>query len=77
MNGVDFANLGSAGRGSLGTGAAGMAVYPYDASDAASLIKAADGVLMFGAKKAGKNSIYLVGGDADIEAGVISHRAVG
>jgi len=66
MNGVDFANLGAAGRGNLGI-SAGMAVYPYDAGDAASLIKAADGVLMFGAKQSGKNSIYLVGGDAEIE----------
>jgi two-component system cell cycle response regulator len=67
INGVDFANLGAGGRGNLGI-SAGMAVYPYDASDAASLIKAADGVLMFGAKQSGKNSIYLVGGDADVEA---------
>jgi GGDEF domain-containing protein len=66
MNGVDFANLGATGQGSLGI-SAGMAVYPYDASDAGSLIKAADGVLMFGAKQSGKNSIYLVGGDAEID----------
>jgi GGDEF domain-containing protein len=66
MNGVDFTNLGATGRGTLGI-SAGMAVYPYDASDAASLIKAADGVLMFGAKQSGKNSIYLVGGEAEID----------
>jgi hypothetical protein len=42
-----------------------MAVFPYDAADAASLIKAADGVLMFGAKQSGKNSIYLVGGEPE------------
>jgi len=62
MTGVDFSDLGAAGRGTLGI-SAGMAVYPYDAPDAAALIKAADGVLMFGAKQSGKNSIYLVGGE--------------
>ncbi len=66
INGVDFVNLGAAGRGTLGI-SAGMAVYPYDASDAGTLIKAADGVLMFGAKQAGKNSIYLVGGESELE----------
>ena len=64
INGVDFNDLGASGRGTLGI-SAGMAVFPYDAADAASLIKAADGVLMFGAKQSGKNSIYLVGGEPE------------
>lgn len=58
----DFVDLGSSGRGKLGI-SAGMASFPWNATDAASLIKAADEGLMFGAKQGGKNSIYLVGGN--------------
>ncbi|HEX8341612.1 MAG TPA: GGDEF domain-containing protein [Tepidisphaeraceae bacterium] len=60
----DFNALGPAGRGVL-TISGGMSVYPYDARTADELIQAADHALMFGAKKGGKNSIYLVGGDGD------------
>jgi GGDEF domain-containing protein len=60
---ADFSGLGSTGRGQL-TVSGGLAVYPYDASDMAGLIKRADEHLMFHAKQEGKNSIYLVNGDA-------------
>jgi len=36
---------------------------PWDGLTAQELIEAADRALIFGAKKSGKNSIYLVGGD--------------
>ena len=55
--------LGSSGRGLL-TISAGLAVYPWQASTMDELIDLADKRLMFGAKKAGKNSIVLVGGEA-------------
>lgn len=58
----DFPGLGPGGKGCL-TISGGLAVFPYDAHDAASLIEAADKQLMFGAKRAGRNSIHLVGGD--------------
>lgn len=58
----DFSGLGNSGRGRLSV-SGGLAVYPYDAQDMAGLIKSADDSLMFKAKKAGKNSIYLVEGD--------------
>ncbi|HZK82859.1 MAG TPA: GGDEF domain-containing protein, partial [Humisphaera sp.] len=57
----DFSGLGASGRGRLSV-SGGLAVYPYDAQDVPGLIKAADDYLMFKAKKAGKNSIYLVEG---------------
>lgn len=60
----DFSGLGESGRGRLSV-SGGLAVFPYDAPDVASLIKAADDYLMFKAKKAGKNSIYLVEGKAE------------
>ena len=56
----EFNHLGPAGQGVL-TISGGMAVYPYDARTPEELIEAADKALMFGAKKGGKNSIYLVG----------------
>ena len=62
MSDAEFSGLGSTGRGTLGI-SAGLAVFPYDASDAPGLIKAADEFLMFGTKQGGKNSIYLVGGE--------------
>jgi len=64
----DFSGLGPSGRGRLSV-SGGLAVYPYDASDMAGLIKAADDYLMFKAKKAGKNSIYLVDDGSGREAG--------
>jgi two-component system, cell cycle response regulator len=54
--------LGPSGRGLL-TISAGLAVYPWQASTMDELIDLADKRLMFGAKKAGKNSIVLVGGE--------------
>lgn len=65
MSDAEFTGLGSTGRGTLGI-SAGLAVFPYDANDAAGLIKAADEFLMFGAKQGGKNSIYLVGDEKPI-----------
>lgn len=61
---TEFSMLGPSGRGVL-TISGGMAVYPYDAWTPDELIEAADKALMFGAKKGGKNSIYLVGGEED------------
>lgn len=63
LSSPDFQYLGLTGKGVL-TISGGLAVYPYDASTPEALIEAADRALMFGAKKGGKNSIYLVGGDA-------------
>jgi GGDEF domain-containing protein len=57
----DFSGLGVTGRGRLSV-SGGLAVYPYDAQDVPGLIKAADDYLMFKAKRAGKNSVYLVEG---------------
>jgi GGDEF domain-containing protein len=58
----DFPGLGTGGKGCL-TISGGLAVYPYDAQDVDKLIEAADQQLMFGAKRSGRNSIHLVGGD--------------
>ena len=60
----DFGSLGSTGTGRLGI-SGGMAVFPYDAATADDLIAAADNALLFGAKRTGKNSIALVGDDAE------------
>lgn len=58
----DYPGLGPGGKGCL-TISGGIAVCPWDAHDAAGLIDAADRQLMFGAKRSGKNSIRLVGGE--------------
>ena len=58
----EFPLLGQTGRGLL-TVSAGLAVFPWDASDANALIQEADRRLMLGAKRNGKNSIYIVGTD--------------
>lgn len=58
----EFAMLGSAGRGQL-TISGGMAIFPYHAHTPEELIQKADEALMFFAKKSGKNSIYLIGGE--------------
>lgn len=58
----EFPGLGIGGKGCL-TISGGLAVYPYDAQDISKLIEAADEQLMFGAKRSGRNSIHLVGGD--------------
>jgi GGDEF domain-containing protein len=57
-----FPVLGPSGQGVLGI-SAGMAVYPYEAQDAAGLIRQADNRLMHGAKKRGKNTLVIVGPD--------------
>jgi GGDEF domain-containing protein len=56
----DFGVLGTTGQGTL-TISGGLAVYPFDATNAEGLIEAADRALMFEAKKGGKNTIFLVG----------------
>jgi diguanylate cyclase (GGDEF)-like protein len=58
----DFPGLGPGGKGCL-TISGGIAVYPWNANDADGLIDAADKQLMFGAKRSGRNSIHLVGGE--------------
>jgi PleD family two-component response regulator len=54
--------LGDTGQGVL-TISGGLACFPWDASTPEALIDLADKRLMFGAKKAGKDSLFLVGGD--------------
>lgn len=66
---TEFNLLGPAGQGVL-TVSGGMAVFPYDGRTPEELIEAADRALMFGAKKGGKNSIYLVGDEEAIDAGI-------
>ncbi|MCC6240164.1 MAG: GGDEF domain-containing protein [Phycisphaerales bacterium] len=61
LSSQEYPFLGPQGHGSL-TISGGLAVYPYDASNVPELINAADQALMFGAKRSGKNSIFLVGG---------------
>jgi two-component system cell cycle response regulator len=56
----DFGVLGATGQGTL-TISGGLAVFPFDASTPEALIQKADESLVFGAKKGGKNTIYLVG----------------
>ena len=63
---TEFNLLGPAGQGVL-TVSGGMAVYPYDGRTPEELIEAADRALMFGAKKGGKNSIYLVGDELALD----------
>lgn len=62
LAGSQFKLLGAGGQGRL-TISAGLAVFPYHASTMEALIEVADKRLMFGAKRAGKNSIFLVGGE--------------
>jgi GGDEF domain-containing protein len=56
----EFNSLGPSGKGVL-TISGALAVYPYDAQTPDDLIKVADHELMFGAKRRGKNNIFLVG----------------
>lgn len=58
----DFQALGPTGRGQL-TISGGLAVYPWAGTTAQAMIDAADHALMFGAKRSGKNSVHLVGGE--------------
>jgi GGDEF domain-containing protein len=62
LNSQEFKGLGASGQGVL-TISGGLAVYPYDATTADDLYNAADRALMFGSKKAGKNTVFLVGSD--------------
>jgi PleD family two-component response regulator len=58
----EFPELGHAGKGTLAI-SGGLAVFPWNAHDATGLIEAADKQLMFGAKRAGKNRIHLIGAE--------------
>lgn len=58
----EFPLLGQTGKGVL-TVSAGLAVFPYEAASAGDLIKEADKRLMLGAKRSGKNSVFIVGTD--------------
>lgn len=58
----EFTGLGPAGRGTL-TISGGLASFPWDGRNVDELVQAADKALLFGAKKSGKNSVYLVGGN--------------
>lgn len=66
MNSSEFSALGEKGRGTLSI-SGGMAVFPHDANTAEGLIEAADRALMFGAKRSGKDQIYLVGSGYSID----------
>jgi PleD family two-component response regulator len=68
MSGEEFPLLGQSGKGSL-TVSAGLAVFPWDANSVDALIEEADKRLMLGAKRNGKNSVYIVGADAARESG--------
>jgi len=57
----EFPTLGTSGRGHL-TISGGLASFPWDASNTDELLRAADAALRQ-AKDAGKNRIYLVGGE--------------
>lgn len=56
----EFPLLGQSGKGLL-TVSAGLAVFPWDATEPELLIQEADRRLMMGAKRNGKNSIQIVG----------------
>ena len=64
----EFPSLGPTGLGTL-TVSAGLAVFPWDATDTETLIREADKRLMMGAKKNGKNAISIVGTDEQAAAG--------
>ncbi|HQY88776.1 MAG TPA: GGDEF domain-containing protein [Tepidisphaeraceae bacterium] len=66
LNSSEFSALGEKGRGTLSI-SGGMAVFPHDANTAESLIEAADRALMFGAKRGGKDAIFLVGSGLSID----------
>lgn len=58
----DFPMLGQSGKGVLGV-SAGLAVFPYEAHDVESLLAEADRRLVHGAKRSGKNTLFIVGTD--------------
>lgn len=60
----EFKGLGPGGQGTL-TISGGVAVFPYHANNMEDLVQLADRRLVFGAKKAGKNRIFLVGGTTE------------
>jgi PleD family two-component response regulator len=61
--------LGATGQGTL-TISGGLAEFPWEARTPEELIDLADKRLMFGAKKCGKDSLFLVGGENPGAAGV-------
>ncbi len=62
MASPEFVALGETGQGTL-TISGGLAKFPWEANTPEELIKLADKRLMFGAKKSGKNALFLVGGE--------------
>ena len=58
----DFPMLGQSGKGVLGV-SAGLAVFPYEANDVETLMAEADRRLVHGAKRNGKNTLFIVGTD--------------
>jgi PleD family two-component response regulator len=56
----EFALLGATGKGTL-TISGGLAAFPWETREPEKLIELADRRLMFGAKKAGKDTLVLVG----------------
>ena len=62
LSSEEFPLLGQTGKGIL-TASAGLAVFPYEASTADELVREADKRLMLGAKRCGKNSVFIVGTD--------------
>jgi len=58
----DFPMLGQSGKGVLGV-SAGLAVFPYEAADVDGLLAEADRRLVHGAKRSGKNTLFIVGTD--------------
>jgi GGDEF domain-containing protein len=59
----EFRVLGDTGQGTL-TISGGLAAFPWEARTPEELIELADKRLMFGAKKSGKDALFLVGGDS-------------
>jgi two-component system, cell cycle response regulator len=64
----EFPSLGQTGKGKL-TVSAGLAVFPWDATNTEDLVEEADRRLMQGAKRNGKNGIYIVGTDDPTASG--------
>ncbi len=64
MASQDFPGLGPTGKGVL-TISGGLASYPWDGRDVVELIHSADQALVHGAKRGGKDRLFLVGEDGD------------
>lgn len=65
----EFNSLGPTGKGVL-TISGALAVFPFDAQSSEELVKVADHELMFGAKRRGKNNIFLIGSADQMSPGI-------